>query len=331
MLLSSFGATSVFAQSSLLATLSHEGNITTYYGAVALKDAYEAASNGDVITLSSGTFSAVNIEKAITIRGAGMSSNATTGAMPTILTGDFNLVDPEDRGDNRLTLEGIYHNNKIYVTGDGITNATFLKCRFYHITYNGNNAHYNDLNVINCKVAYTFDCRQGSTVHFVNSIVNYQSNITSSTIDYTNCVILWRTWLQNHTITNCAIYYTNGGNTTGGGCTSYNNVAFSAMNGTPFYGITNQTNTLLRSQDGHTVDELFKTFTGDYLDDETFELSDNAKANYLGTDGTEIGIYGGSLPFDPTPSNPQITKCNVAAKSTPDGKLSVDIEVNGAK
>lgn len=330
MLLSSFGATSVFAQSSLLATLSHEGNITTYYGAVALKDAYEAASNGDVITLSSGTFSAVNIAKAITIRGAGMSSNPNTGAMPTIITGDFQVTDPEERGDNKLTIEGIYHNNTIHVSGEGLTNGTFLKCRLYNISWT-NSPVWKDLNVINCKVAYTFSCREKSTVHFVNSILNWQSNNSSATLDFTNCVIIWRTFQQNATITNCAIYFTCAGNATGQNCTSYNNVAFSAQNGTPFSGITNQTNTLLKNSDGHTVSELFKTFAGDYYDDETFELSDNAKTNYKGTDGTEIGIYGGSLPFDPTPSNPQITKCNVAAKSTPDGKLSVDIEVNGAK
>ena len=79
---------------------------------------------------------------------------------------------------------------------------------------------------------------------------------------------------------------------------------------------------------------LFKTYPGGplaLLDSETFELTDAAKTQYLGTDGTEVGIYGGNLPFDPTPSNPQITKCNVAAKSTADGKLSVDIEVNAAE
>ena len=79
---------------------------------------------------------------------------------------------------------------------------------------------------------------------------------------------------------------------------------------------------------------LFKTYPGGslgLLDSETFELTDAAKTQYLGMDGTEVGIYGGNLPFDPTPSNPQITKCNVAAKSTADGKLSVDIEVNAAE
>lgn len=48
-----------FAQGSLLATLNHEGTISTFYGAQAWKNAHDAAVNGDVITLSSGTFVAV--------------------------------------------------------------------------------------------------------------------------------------------------------------------------------------------------------------------------------------------------------------------------------
>ena len=79
------------------------------------------------------------------------------------------------------------------------------------------------------------------------------------------------------------------------------------------------------------LNTLFKTYTGNYTDEETFELTDEAKAKFLGSDGTEVGIHGGSLPFDPTPTNPQITKCNVASKSTADGKLSVDIEVSATE
>ncbi len=96
-----------------------------------------------------------------------------------------------------------------------------------------------------------------------------------------------------------------------------------------FKYITNSTNKIVSD-----YASLFKTYTGaalDKLDSENFQLTDAAKTQYLGTDGTEIGIYGGSLPFDPTTSNPQITKCNVASKSTADGKLSVDIEVNAAE
>ena len=76
---------------------------------------------------------------------------------------------------------------------------------------------------------------------------------------------------------------------------------------------------------------VFKTFKGTYDDTETFELLDSIKTKYLGNDGTEVGIYGGMLPFSPTPTNPQITKCKVAPRSTADGKLSVDIEVKSAE
>ena len=94
-----------------------------------------------------------------------------------------------------------------------------------------------------------------------------------------------------------------------------------------FTNIPNTTNMILTGA----LSTAFKTYTGTYNDNETFELTDAAKAQYKGSDGTEVGIYGGSLPFDPTPTNPQITKCNVASKSTADGKLSVDIEVSAAE
>lgn len=74
-----------------------------------------------------------------------------------------------------------------------------------------------------------------------------------------------------------------------------------------------------------------KTGGFDYTDNEMFELTDAAKTQYLGADGKEVGIYGGNLPYEEDPTTPQITKCNVAAKSTADGKLSVDIEVKAAE
>lgn len=76
---------------------------------------------------------------------------------------------------------------------------------------------------------------------------------------------------------------------------------------------------------------IFKTFKGTYTDTQTFELTDEAKAQYLGTDGTEVGIYGGSLPFTTESSLPKIKKFNVASKSTEDGKLKVEIEVSGVE
>ena len=77
---------------------------------------------------------------------------------------------------------------------------------------------------------------------------------------------------------------------------------------------------------------IFSTLNGyTYNDSELFTLTETAKAKYLGTDGKEVGIHGGNLPYEEDPTTPQITKCNVAAKSTADGKLSVDIEVKAAE
>ena len=54
----------LFAQEQL-ATLKHNGNISVYYGANAFVEAYNAAENGDIITLSDGTFNATTISKEI--------------------------------------------------------------------------------------------------------------------------------------------------------------------------------------------------------------------------------------------------------------------------
>ena len=54
----------------LTATLQHEDNMKPFYGENALKQAYSAASEGDIITLSSGKFNDLeSIEKQITIIG----------------------------------------------------------------------------------------------------------------------------------------------------------------------------------------------------------------------------------------------------------------------
>lgn len=77
-----------------------------------------------------------------------------------------------------------------------------------------------------------------------------------------------------------------------------------------------------------TIKSVFKTYNGvdAFSFNEFFELTDEAKTTYIGSDGTQIGIHGG-IGFDLIPSTLQITKCEVAPRSTSDGKLSVSIEV----
>ena len=79
-----------------------------------------------------------------------------------------------------------------------------------------------------------------------------------------------------------------------------------------------------------TSDERFAYLRG-YDDSKDYKLTDQNRDVLKATDGGEIGIYGGSLPYSAIPTNPQITKFNVASKTTADGKLSVDIEVKSGE
>lgn len=308
----------VSAQSSLLATLNHEGTISTYYGASALQQAYNAATHGDVITLSSGSFLGTDIKKAITLRGAGMQVDTVSHTEPTVITNNF-TIDISDTLSHRLTMEGIYSNQTIKV--NTLKNAMFLKCRFYEFAYSSSNlSKMVDLNFIHCRIANLFRLATNGSAAFTNCVINniYQSN--SSPVSLTNCYTKAGPDQNNSEFKNCIIVNTFSGTSTS---TYYNNLYVTASNSN--LNSPNNTNVKIPN-----TDQRIQFLIGDYSDDKDYVLTDAVRALIKGTDGTEVGIHGGSLPYDPTPTNPQITKFNVAAKSTADGKLSVDIEVNSA-
>lgn len=326
----------MFAQSSMLATLNHEGTISTFYGAAALREAHAVAVHGDVITLSSGSFTSVDITKAITLRGAGMEIDTLSGTEPTIISGDFN-IHIADSVSQRLTIEGIYHNHNLNYKGT-LTNALFLKNRLYNVNY-ADNGIMKNASFIHCRIANCIYLNTNSSASCINCAIEdpKTSNSTTSNFEFQNCVIkIYDTAIGqvfSSTFKNCLIYAINNSFSycsISSSCMAYNCVGFNQNSSYPLFRyIPNSTNVHVGD-----IKTVFKTYTGQSLqklDGENFELTDEAKSKYLGIDGTQVGIYGGSLPFTSTPSNPQITKCNVAAKSTADGKLSVDIEVKAAE
>ena len=58
----------------------------------------------------------------------------------------------------------------------------------------------------------------------------------------------------------------------------------------------------------------------------TYQLTEEAAATYLGTDGTQVGIYGGTYPYETTPDYPLVKRLDVIG-SHKDGKLNVKINV----
>lgn len=316
--------TRVMAQSSLLATLNHEGTITTFYGATALQKAHAAAENGDVITLSSGTFLSVDITKAVTLRGAGMVLDAATQTEPTVLANDFKITIADDVT-GRLTIEGVYSNQRVSI--EKLKNAMFLKDRMRDIYINGSD-YGKDLTFIHCRITENYNGNNNSnnSATFQNCIV---SGLGGNNYILHNCIIRGNSYSSNISLCdnseykNCII--ANGLSNYAPTTSTYYNNLFIGAGANELASIPNSTNVIVNRDD----DKIKNLIT--YSDDNDYKLTDEAKAIMKGTDGTEVGIYGGSLPYDPTPTNPQISKFNVAAKTTADGKLSVDIEVKSAE
>lgn len=330
-------ATVSFAQNSLVATLSHGEDVSMYYGTYALCDAHNAAVSGDVINLSGGAFQAVNITKGITLRGTGIDDTA-----PTYIIGDFTINVTTDDA-NRLSMEGIRCTGTITMQGT-FDNPYFVKSAFYGFSYHYSSTNIKNAMFVDCRISGGYTLRGMSTVQFINSYVGGFQNEseTSSTAAFINCVIRpyesissysasdrysFPSYIRSSQLLNCIIFYEKYGNqvyqlpssTVATNCISinYNNL----------FG----QQTANKGNGASSFAAMFKSFTGTYSEAEQFELTDEAKTSYLGNDGTEVGMHGGVMPYNTTPSYPQITKMNVANKTTADGKLSVEIEVSAAE
>ena len=351
------GFTAQATAQTMLATLFHDNDIKTFYGAGALREAHAAATHGDVITLSSGTFTSTKITKAITLRGAGMEYDSLTTTEPTVIEGTFEIsitaADSVLNG-NTLTMEGIYSNYAI-TFGSVINNPQFVKCKFWKLGDSSSNSAtigLRNASFINCIISGLVNTYSNGSATFVNSFVTNPSqyhNISGGThtYEFQNCVIRINysdlklntnhslNGLKTSIFRNCIIYTNDGSSNNDydyldASCQAYNCVGkVGSGSANIFRNQQNTSNTQVTS-----MSDIFKTWTGGIVTSfktERLELTDAAKTKYLGTDGTEVGIYGGSLPFEARTSNPQITKLNVASKSTADGKLSVDIEVKAAE
>lgn len=337
------------AQQTQVATLLHNGEITVFYNADGLEKAYAASVDGDVITLSSGQFNAVNLNKNITVRGAGMGVKDADGtsSAPTILTGDF-TVGAKDTAGNCLTLEGLQHNSKMKFASP-LRGANFYKCyfnkvasantdataRFQHLTFLHCNINSIDLSLYNSSRKLVL-----ADFNFVNCVLMkfaypYSTNNDTRSVNYifTNCTIYIRNNGSISTVHHCM--FTNSilyNNTTTSSSSAHLNLGETSMAYNCIY-LTSNTNDTQKdnpfvngSANGNNT---FIPFFSEspFNEDSFYGLIDKLKA-YKGTDGKEVGIHGGSLPFSPRTSNPQIVKFDVAPRTTRDGKLSVDIEVS---
>lgn len=312
-------ATTSFAQNTVVASLSHEGETTMYYGVGALQKAVAAAVSGDIISLSSGTFNATNITKAITLRGVGIDDDN-----PTYIEGGF-IINVSEEGSNRFTMEGIRCKGEVKL-GGSFSNPYFVKCQFWRINGIGNTDAIENVMVVNCKVTDFFRQGGSTTVSLVNSYIAEPGVYENAHFMATNCILSKYNPgdnMHNTIFKNCIYWTTN----------SYSyklpisSKAYNCLS-IPYDIFTNLTD----SPNNTTMAALTDVFTdfnweGTWSDAWTFTLTDAGKA-VLGTDGKEVGLYGGPIPFNLNLSYPLIKTMTVDEQTDADGKLGVTIEVN---
>ena len=312
-------AATSFAQETVVASLNHEGETTMFYGLTALAKAAEKAQSGDIINLSRGIFNATTIKAGITLRGAGIDSDD-----PTYINGSLTIQIPTE-DTNHFTIEGIICNSEMKMTGT-FSSPQIVKCKLSSGFTTGSTKDDIDILVVNSKVLDHFNVGGVCRASLINSYVDGVGFYDDAHFMGLNCV-LWkdRVDLLHHSVWKNCIFFSarsyGDALPTDSECTNCVGVNYG---NDPFRNLTIKPNCSRA-----TYAEAFKDFTGTYTDEQTFELSAEAKANenFKGTDGTEVGLYGGPQPFNLTLSYPLISKMEVGEKTDEKGQLEVTIGV----
>lgn len=314
LLLSVVGTKNTFAQNQV-AILQHNDTLSAFYGPEALSAAHTAASNGDIITLSSGNFNGCTLSKAVTIHGAGCVDDPESHLAPTRIPGTLYISKSD--GTMPLTIEGVWFGT---IHRYNARNVRFFKCNINNTTFSHS---ISDFYFVNCIIKeFSF---HGNGLLIQNSVVKF-TQYTQNDLNNENII--------NNSVV-CLNNNVNIGNTRGYNCilatadnngapnsTFYNCVEIQTDSTNIFEGQLNESNMQVNS-----YDEVFETFAGTVEYNESYQLKSDFASSFLGNDGTEVGIHGGLFPYNTRPSYMYIRTTNVAGQTTEDDKLSVEIEL----
>lgn len=317
----------LFAQSSLIATLTHNTTTTSYYGETALSQAYAAATHGDVITLTGGTFTAVNIEKAITLRGNGAIGDANNGTLATIISGSFNINIPS--GTAYVTkIEGLSHIDyeTIYINGnDGTDKINILKTKLFNVTCVKCSPNFLQSNISSLMLGNEAN---PCNIYASNCIINsLHGGADATSFELNHCTITGMEGIGSVVNRNCVI-------TLGGNSMYYNIQSSSSCNHCVGFNTDDYNNNLniFENVVSTTCVDLSANKGALFEDGNSYgttcdyRLSETAATTYLGDDGTQMGAYGGNTPYNMTPTNPRISTFSVSATNN-NNTLNVRLNV----
>lgn len=322
----------VFSLNAQTIALHSASGVQIFKGNTALALAYTAAVNTDTLYLSGGTFVPPSFfDKQLTIFGAGHYVDSTLTTGKTFINGHVTLQENADL----FYLEGLEINgNLTFTTNHSINNAKVIRCK---ITGNTDmigdltNAT-NNLALIGNVFIGTVNLQNTVNVLVSNNIFQiflfntYGNQINNNIFLYGGYIDPYCVFTGNNNQLNNNIFLYTSGIASGSGNTYANNLFVMSS---PSYGTTP---TVLNSHVNIPQASIFVDQTGVAFNyDHNYHLQ--APATYLGTDGSEVGIYGGIFPYKEgaVPTNPHIQTKNISAQTNASGELNVNISVEAQK
>lgn len=306
-----------------VAVLQHNDSIFAFYGVNAFQQANNAATDGDIITLSSGDFNSCDITKAITLHGAGMVSD-TLGVLQTRINGLFYISISNNT--EHLNIEGVYFAGSAYL-GLDLNFAKFTRCYFeefscYHYYYTSQSHYLYNVAFYNCLINGSNIYSASDSVVFYNCVLNSflnNSQSSSPTVFAYNSIIIpisYNYYNYSLYLYNCII----------GGKVSFIQSQYAdhcILIGETFPS----TVSAFDCMSVNSYEEVFENWNGAFSIDEDYSLKAQIANSFLGNDGSQVGIFGGAMPFNPRPTYLRPYRCNVSGYTTTDGYLNVDVEV----
>lgn len=298
---------SAFSQAEDTKVILQSGAATTIYDGTNISTAISAAKKGDILYLSEGTYDSFTIDKEILIRGVGGN---------TWIEGDVTIAIPNNATLTQAVLEGINVSGTINITQPA-TNLIIRNTKVIDVKVNG--ALSNGL-IDRCWITGTFNMNNNTDDTTVKNSKVYM--ISAGSLTYNKCTFL-NCNIADRMNVNTAAVFTN--------CIIGSYVYNSEITGLGTMESSVFTNTLFNTSYGSIGSSSSKTNcyfinnSNGVCDRNTLE-SNYDLSNYRGTDGTEVGVYGGSTPFTLDPQVAKVTESTFTVDTT-NKKLSVKLKV----
>ncbi|NVN97080.1 hypothetical protein HXX01_02495 [Candidatus Nomurabacteria bacterium] len=310
------------------------GGTTSFYQQV--DDAILNSQDGDTIYIPGGTWSLSRlINKRLHIVGVGYHPDSTNATFPTKLMGHLFLAAGSSEGScTGLFLDGaiyddydpveLYKIERCYISGGVQVNQqnsqfTFIENYISGNIYcgSGSASHFSFFNSV--IAAFTLNSRP-----FTNSVFRNNIFLSASSCDWGNCHyviacsfslfennIFYNTWQYNALLAAVSN-------------SIFKNNLFVDNNPFPNGSLNVGSNNLISQAQNC----IIVNYTGIHYSSD-YHLQPTCPGKNAGTDGTDIGIYGGVYPWKDggVPFNPHIQHIVTSPQTDSSGNLNVDIKV----